>query len=53
MLGLYRTFLQPLVRAAVTPHWAESLQRLHPLRLSYELMSDASPLSGPIAKGAC
>ncbi len=51
-LGLYRTFLQPLVRAAVTPHWAESLQRLHPLRLSYELMSDASPLSGPIAKGA-
>lgn len=42
-LGLYRTFVQPLVQAAVTPQWARLTQQLHPLRVSYELLSDANP----------
>ncbi|HEX6119615.1 MAG TPA: DUF3141 domain-containing protein [Dongiaceae bacterium] len=48
-LSLYRSFMQPWVRAAVTPQSAEWLQRLHPLRLSYELISDRNPWMGWIA----
>ena len=43
-LALYRTFAQPLVRAMVNSPMAEWLQQLHPLRLQYELFSDANPL---------
>src|SRR6266498_1878903 len=32
-LALYRTFVQPVVRAMVPPHVAEWMRRLHPLRL--------------------
>src|SRR5699024_11009900 len=39
-LNLYRTFMQPWVRAVATPESAELIARLHPLRLSYEMMSD-------------
>ena len=42
-LALYRTFMQPFVRAFVTPQLAESLQQLHPLRLQYDLFSDKNP----------
>ncbi|VDL08438.1 hypothetical protein FR5810_03938 [Bordetella pertussis] len=42
-LGLYRSFVQPWVRAAVTPQSAEWMQRMHPLRLPYELISDRNP----------
>ena len=42
-LGLYRSFVQPWVRAAVTPQSAEWMQRMHPLRLPYELISDQNP----------
>ena len=48
-LALYRTYVQPAVRALVTPQWAEQLQRLHPLRLQYEMFSDGNPLMAPIA----
>jgi pimeloyl-ACP methyl ester carboxylesterase len=48
-LSLYRTFVQPWVRAVVTPQSAEWLQRMHPLRLSYELLSDRNPWMGWIA----
>ncbi|WP_445657289.1 DUF3141 domain-containing protein [Achromobacter sp. NCFB-sbj8-Ac1-l] len=51
-LGMYRSFVQPWVRAAVTPQSAEWSQRLHPLRLPYELVSDRNPLIAPIAKVA-
>jgi len=42
-LALYRTFAQPFVRAATTPQVAEAMRRMHPLRLQYELFSNANP----------
>ncbi|MBB1626118.1 DUF3141 domain-containing protein [Achromobacter sp. UMC71] len=51
-LGMYRSFVQPWVRALVTPQSAEWSQRLHPLRLPYELVSDRNPLIAPIARVA-
>ncbi|WP_431320238.1 DUF3141 domain-containing protein [Rhizobium sp. YTU87027] len=48
-LSLYRTFLQPVVRAMM-PEWAaDRLREAHPLRLQYELFSDVNPLMAPIA----
>lgn len=49
-LGMYRSFMQPWLRALVTPQSAEWSQRLHPLRLPYELISDRNPVIAPIAK---
>ncbi len=51
-LGIYRSFVQPWVRALVTPQSAEWSQRLHPLRLPYELVSDRNPLIAPVAQVA-
>ena len=42
-LALYRTFMQPMVRAMATPAVAEALREMHPLRLQYQLFSDANP----------
>lgn len=42
-LALYRMLLQPIVRAATSAAAAERLRQLHPLRLQYELFSDANP----------
>ena len=36
-LALYRTLVQPFVRASVTPEMAEWMHRMHPLRLLYEV----------------
>jgi hypothetical protein len=49
-LGLYRSFVQPWVRAAVTPQAAEWMQHMHPLRLPYELISDQNPAIAPMAQ---
>jgi hypothetical protein len=43
-LALYRAFAQPFVRACVNPAMAEWMRKLHPLRISYELFSDANPM---------
>lgn len=51
-LGLYRSFLQPFVRASVTPESAQWMQRIHPLRLPYETISDNTPWIAPLAKAA-
>jgi hypothetical protein len=51
-LSLYRTFMQPVVRAMVSPAAAEAARRVHPLRLQYELFADASPWAGMISMGA-
>src|SRR5262245_2539691 len=48
-LALYRTFAQPIVRALVNPTLAEWAHRLHPLRLQYELFSNANPMMAPVA----
>jgi Protein of unknown function (DUF3141) len=51
-LALYRTFMQPWVRAMVSPAAADAAQRLHPLRLQYELFADGNPWASMIAMGA-
>ena len=48
-LALYRTFMQPFVRALVTPALADVIHHLHPLRLQYELFSNANPAMAPVA----
>jgi hypothetical protein len=48
-LALYRTFAQPMVRAMVSVPLAEWFQRMHPLRLQYEVFSDANPLMASVA----
>jgi pimeloyl-ACP methyl ester carboxylesterase len=50
--GLYRTMAQPVLRALATEQTAEWLQRLHPLRLSYEMLSDRNPAMRPLAQAA-
>ena len=45
-LAMYRTFAQPFVRALATPQAAELAQRMHPLRMQYELFSDTEPFHG-------
>jgi hypothetical protein len=51
-LALYRTFMQPMVRALVNPTLADLTHRLHPLRLQYEIFSNANPFMAPIAAWA-
>jgi hypothetical protein len=48
-LALYRTFAQPMVRALVNSPLAQSMHQLHPLRLQYELFSNANPMMAPVA----
>lgn len=51
-LNLYRTFMQPWVRAVTTSESADFLTQLHPLRLSYRMMSDLNlwlAWLGPVA----
>jgi pimeloyl-ACP methyl ester carboxylesterase len=48
-LNLYRTFVQPTVRALANPTAAEWMRKMHPLRLSYEMFSDANPFMRVVA----
>jgi pimeloyl-ACP methyl ester carboxylesterase len=48
-LALYRTFVQPFVRAFVNPSVADFIRQLHPLRLQYEIFSNGNPLMAPVA----
>ena len=47
-LALYRTFVQPFVRAAVGAPLAEWMHKMHPLRLQYELFSNANPMMAQV-----
>ncbi|MFA7436939.1 DUF3141 domain-containing protein [Castellaniella sp.] len=47
-LALYRRLMQPWIRSLITPQAASLLRSSHPLRIRYELWSDAHPLAGPI-----
>src|SRR5215467_548519 len=47
-LALYRTFAQPIVRAMVSGPVAETLHQTHPLRLQYEMFSNANPFMASI-----
>jgi pimeloyl-ACP methyl ester carboxylesterase len=51
-LELYRRFVQPIVRALVNPALADLIRHLHPLRLQYELLSNANPAMAPVANWA-
>jgi hypothetical protein len=42
-LGLYRTFLQPWVRAFANEGSAKAMRKLHPLRLQYEMFAATNP----------
>jgi hypothetical protein len=48
-LALYRTFVQPWIRTVVNPQAADLMRRLHPLRLQFELFSNANPMMAPVA----
>ncbi|WP_024278503.1 DUF3141 domain-containing protein [Xanthobacter sp. 126] len=48
--SLYRTFLQPVVKAMATPQLADALFRFNPLRLSYSLFTDTNPLMKGVEK---
>lgn len=48
-LGLYKSFMQPWIKAMATPRTSERLQKLHPLRLPYETMSDKNPFVASLA----
>ena len=48
-LALYRAFVQPAIRALTSSPVAEWTQQMHPLRLQYELFSNANPLMGTVA----
>lgn len=48
MLGLYRLWMQPLLRATANPAVAEAMRKVHPARLPYEVMSDRNPFLRPI-----
>ena len=51
-LGLYRTYLQPWLRAATTEQSAQVLRQLSPARLQFELFSDKNPLMASVAAAA-
>ena len=46
--GLYRTFADPGVRAAVTEPVAEAMRAMHPNRLRFAMFSDANPFMQPV-----
>ena len=48
-LSLYRTFMQPMVRALVNAPVADWMRQMHPLRLQYELFSDQNPAMASVA----
>jgi hypothetical protein len=48
-LALYRTFMQPMVRAVVNTPAADGLRQMHPLRLQYEMFSDENPAMAQVA----
>jgi pimeloyl-ACP methyl ester carboxylesterase len=51
-LSLYRAFMQPTVKAFVTPSVAEWLKRWHPVRMSYEAFTGANPFMPALARTA-
>ena len=47
-LGLYRSFMQPFVRAMVTDKSAETMRDMHPSRLRFAAFADRNPLMQPV-----
>jgi pimeloyl-ACP methyl ester carboxylesterase len=51
-LGLYRTFLQPFVRAFASTQFAEQMHQFNPAELPMLLFSDKNPLMKQVAEWA-
>jgi pimeloyl-ACP methyl ester carboxylesterase len=51
-LSMYRAFVQPMVKAFVTPSVADWLHRWHPLRMSYEAFTSSNPFMPALADAA-
>lgn len=51
-LGLFRTFVEPWVQSWANEGFAQWMRRCHPLRLQYEMLSDANPLVGQLQTSA-
>jgi len=51
-LSLYRAFVQPMVKAFVTPSVANWLQQWNPARITYEAFTDKNPFMPMLAKAA-
>jgi Protein of unknown function (DUF3141) len=51
-LANYRNFVQPWVRAAVTPQMAEWMRNCHPLRVSYEAFGSDNAVMRAVAEAA-
>jgi pimeloyl-ACP methyl ester carboxylesterase len=51
-LGLYHTCVQPWVQAWVNDGFASWMRQLHPLRLQYEMFSNANPFMRPVLGAA-
>ncbi len=49
-LGLYRTLLQPFVKASINEQSAEWLSKLNHAELPYQIFSDRNPLMQPLAQ---
>src|SRR6478736_9768974 len=51
-LAMYRKFVQPFVRAAAPPAVQEMMRSMQPLRLQYEMFSNANPFMAPLEAAA-
>jgi pimeloyl-ACP methyl ester carboxylesterase len=51
-LEAYRKYMQPWVKAMVTPQMAELMHKWHPLRLQYEMFSSQNPFMKPVENAA-
>ena len=47
-LVLYRALVQPFVRAVSSPKTADMMRQMHPLRLQYEVFSNANLMMAPV-----
>ena len=50
--SFYETFVQPWLKAFVTPQIASAMHAMQPLRLSYAVFSDKNPVMGLVATEA-
>ncbi|HYZ23210.1 MAG TPA: DUF3141 domain-containing protein [Rhodopila sp.] len=51
-LAAYRKFVQPWIKSMVTPQMAETMHKLHPLRLQYEALSSQNPMMAAVKSAA-
>ena len=49
-LGLYRTFLQPFIKACTNEHTAELMEKLNPSELPFEIFSERNPMMRQVAQ---